>query len=155
MKVECPRVLKRVLPLAGKKITEAISTNPVTEPFAVSVNIHRMPWRKFSRVILWNFATKYLWSWNIYHIIFRKGLYFVKEIGVTPETIVYPPFSVHIYLRGRVKKSLQPSFFLFTWVHLYEGGSVYLKHSCHVTWTVLHAWLHYGISIKTMHFGHY
>ena len=26
--------------------------------------------------------------------------------------------------------------------------------SCHVTWTVLHAWLHYGISIKTMHFVH-
>ena len=52
MKVECPHVLKRVLPLAGKKITEAISKNPVTKPFAVSVNIHRMPWRKFSRVIL-------------------------------------------------------------------------------------------------------
>ena len=27
--------------------------------------------------------------------------------------------------------------------------------SCHVTWTILHAWLHYGISKKTMHFGHY
>ena len=24
----------------------------------------------------------------------------------------------------------------------------------YLLWTVLHAWLHYGISIKTMHFGH-
>ena len=48
-------------------------------------------------------------------------------------------------------------FFLFTWVHLYKGGSVYIKYEplsfmpCNI---VLHAWLHYGISIKTMHFGH-
>ena len=27
--------------------------------------------------------------------------------------------------------------------------------SYHVTWAVLHAWLHYGISINTMHFEHY
>ena len=49
-------------------------------------------------------------------------------------------------------------FFLFTWVYLYKGAvstsSMNLCLSCHVTWTVLHAWLHYGISKKTMHFGH-
>ena len=38
--------------IAGKKITEGIATNPVTEPFAVSVNVPCMPWRKFCRVIL-------------------------------------------------------------------------------------------------------
>ena len=26
--------------------------------------------------------------------------------------------------------------------------------SYHVKWTVLHAWLHYGISTETIHFGH-
>ena len=36
----------------------------------------------------------------------------------------------------------------------YKGGNVYLCLLYHVTWTVLHAWLHYSISIKTMHFGH-
>ena len=54
--------------ISGKKITEGIGTNPVTEPFVVSVDIPCMPWRKFSwdsRVLLWNFAPK-LWSWNIY-----------------------------------------------------------------------------------------
>ena len=50
------------------------------------------------------------------------------------------------------QKVLATIFFLFTWVYLYKGGSVYIKYEP-VTWTVLHAWLHYGISIKTMHFG--
>ena len=51
-------------------------------------------------------------------------------------------------------------FFLFTWVHLYKGGSVYIKYEplsfmpC-IMDSVLHAWLHYDISIKIMHFGHY
>ena len=31
-------------------------------------------------------------------------------------------------IRGRVKKSLQPSFFLFTWVHLYKGSSDYINY---------------------------
>ena len=35
-----------------------------------------------------------------------------------------------------------------------SASSMNLCLSCHVTWTVLHAWLHYGISIKTMHFEH-
>ena len=62
------------------------------------------------------------------------------------------------YIRGRVKISLQPSFFS-------SHGCIYRKVavstssrnpclSCHVTWIVLHTWLHYGISIKTMHFVH-
>ena len=29
---------------------------------------------------------------------------------------------------GGSKKSWQPSFFLFTWLHLYKGGSVYIKY---------------------------
>ena len=36
-------------------------------------------------------------------------------------------------------------FFLFTWMYLYKGGSVYICHLClsyHVIWTVLHAWLY-------------
>ena len=61
-------------------------------------------------------------------------------------------------IRGRVKKSLQPSFFsphgcIYTKVAV-STSSMNLCLSCHVTWTVLHACLHYGISIKTMHFGH-
>ena len=70
----------------GKKITEGIATNPVTEPFAVSVNIPCMPWCKFSRVILWNFTTR-LWSLNILHMVWAM-FYFVQELieasGVTP-----------------------------------------------------------------------
>ena len=62
------------------------------------------------------------------------------------------------HIRGRVKKSLQPSFFslhgcIYTKLAV-STSSMNLCLSCHVTWTVLHAWLHYGISIKTMHFGH-
>ena len=62
-------------------------------------------------------------------------------------------------LRGRVKKSLQPSFFsshgcIYTKVAV-STSTMNLCLSCHVTQTVLHTWLHYGISIKTMHFGHY
>ena len=62
------------------------------------------------------------------------------------------------HVRGRVKKSLQPSFFsshgcIYTKVAV-STSSMNLFLSCHVRWTVLHAWLHYGISIKTMHFGH-
>ena len=57
-------------------------------------------------------------------------------------------------VRGRVKKSLQPSFFsshgcIYTKVAV-STSSMNLCLSCHVTWTVLHSWLHYGISIKTM-----
>ena len=62
-------------------------------------------------------------------------------------------------VRGRVKKSLQPPFFslhecTYTKVAV-STSSMNLCLSYHVTWTVLHAWLHYGISIKTMHFEHY
>ena len=61
-------------------------------------------------------------------------------------------------IRGRVKKSVQPSFFsshgcIYTKLAVFTS-SMNLCLSCHVTWTVLHAWLHYDISIKTMHFGH-
>ena len=61
-------------------------------------------------------------------------------------------------MRERVKKSLQPSFFsshrcIYTKLAV-STSSMNLCLSCHVTWIVLHAWLHYGISIKTMHFGH-
>ena len=61
-------------------------------------------------------------------------------------------------IRGRVNNSLQPSLFsshgcIYTKVAV-STSSMNLCLSCHVTWTVLHAWLHYGISIKTMHFGH-
>ena len=42
------------------------------------------------------------------------------------ELSLYLPFN--IYTREGQKKSLQPSFFLFTWVHLYKGGSVYIKY---------------------------
>ena len=64
-----------------------------------------------------------------------------------------------VEIRGRVKKSLQPSFFsshgcIYTKVAV-STSSMNLCLPCHVTWTVLHAWLHYAISIKTMHFGHY
>ena len=62
------------------------------------------------------------------------------------------------HVRGRVKKSLQPSFFsshgcIYTKVAV-STSSMNLCLSWHVTWRVLFAWLHYGISIKTMHFGH-
>ena len=62
------------------------------------------------------------------------------------------------YLRGRVNNSLQPYFFsshgcIYTKVAV-STSSMNLCLSCHVTWAVLHAWLHYGISIKIMHFGH-
>ena len=62
------------------------------------------------------------------------------------------------YIRGRVNNSLQPSFFsshgcIYTKVAV-STSNMNLCLSCHVTWTVLHAWLHYGIRIKTMHFGH-
>ena len=62
-------------------------------------------------------------------------------------------------LRGRVKKSLQPSFFsshgcIYTKVAVSTSiTNLYL--SCHVTWTVLHTRLYHSISIKTMHFGHH
>ena len=61
-------------------------------------------------------------------------------------------------VRGRVKKSLQPSFSsshgcICTKVAV-STSSMNLCLSCHVTWTVLHTWLHYGISIKTIHFEH-
>ena len=61
-------------------------------------------------------------------------------------------------VRGRVKKSLQPSFFssrgcIYTKVAV-SKSSMNVCLSCHVTWTVLHDWLHYGITIKTMHLGH-
>ena len=66
---------------------------------------------------------------------------------------------LELKIRGRVKKSLQPSFFsshgcIYTKVAV-STSNMNLRLSCHVTWTVLHAWLHYGIGIKTMHFGHY
>ena len=35
-----------------------MATSPVTKLFSVSVDIPCMPWHKFSRVILCNFATK-------------------------------------------------------------------------------------------------
>ena len=62
-------------------------------------------------------------------------------------------------VRGRVNNSLQPSLFslhgcIYTKVAV-STSSMNLCLSCPVTWTVLHAWLHYGISIKTMHFDHY
>ena len=77
--------------------------------------------------------------------------------------------------------NLGPNHFFFHEIKVrkYEGGSImpcnhlfFLSHGCiytkmevstssmipcllcHVTWIVLHAWLHYGISIKTMHFDH-
>ena len=57
-------------------------------------------------------------------------------------------------LRGTVKKSL--IIFLFTWVHLYTDGNIYIKYkpclSYHLIWPVLHAWLHCSISIKAMYF---
>ena len=61
-------------------------------------------------------------------------------------------------IQGRVNNSLQPSFFfsrgcIYTKVAV-STSSMNLCLSCHVTWTVLHTWLHYGISIKTMHFVH-
>ena len=61
-------------------------------------------------------------------------------------------------VRGRVNNSLQPSLFsshgcIYTKVAV-STSSMNLCLSCHVTWTVLHAWLYYGIGIKTIHFGH-
>ena len=66
--------------------------------------------------------------------------------------------SKQIYDRTRVNNSLQPSFFS-SHGYIYakmvvSSSSMILCLSCHVTWIVLHAWLHYGISIKTMHFDH-
>ena len=60
--------------------------------------------------------------------------------------------------RRKVKKSLQPSLVsshgcIYTKVAV-STSSINLCVSYHVTWTALHAWLHYHISIKTMHFGH-
>ena len=65
---------------------------------------------------------------------------------------------VKLLIRGRVNNSLQPSLFsshgcIYTKVAV-STSSMNLCLSCPVTWTVLHAWLHYGISIKTMHFDH-
>ena len=58
----------------GKKITKGIATNPVTEPFTLSVSIPCMPRRKFSRMIL------KFWSRNILHIVWSqsKGSTLVK-----------------------------------------------------------------------------
>ena len=56
------------------------------------------------------------------------------------------------------QKLLAIIFFLFTWVHSYKDGSVYIKYeplSYHLIWSVLHAWLHCSISIMTMYFEHY
>ena len=53
------------------------------------------------------------------------------------------------------QKLLAIIFFLFTWVHLYKDGSVYIKYeplSYHLIWSVLHVWLHRSISVMTMHF---
>ena len=82
------------------------------------------------------------WEWNT-HVFFP----FLQFITMTKN-----------HIRGSVKNSLQPSFFS-------SHGCIYTKMavsttsmniclSCHVTWIVLHAWLHYGISIKTMHLVH-
>ena len=49
--------------------------------------------------------------------------------------------------------SLHMGAFVQRWQCLHQVWTFCL--SCHVTWTVLHAWFHYSISIKTMHFGHY
>ena len=49
--------------------------------------------------------------------------------------------------RGRVKKFWQPSFFLFTWVHLYKGSSVNIQYESL-------SFIPCNISIKTMHFGY-
>ena len=67
-------------------------------------------------------------------------------------------FSFDFYIRVRVNNSLQPSFFsshgcIYTKMAV-STSSMILCLSCHVTWIVLHAWLHYGISIKVMHFDH-
>ena len=61
-------------------------------------------------------------------------------------------------VRGRVNNSLQLSLFsshgcIYTKVAI-STSSMNLCLSCPVTWTVLHTWLHYCISIKTMHFDH-
>ena len=61
-------------------------------------------------------------------------------------------------LRGRGNNSLQPSFFsshgcIYTKMAV-STSSMILCLSCHVTWIELHAWLHYGISIKAMYFDH-
>ena len=65
---------------------------------------------------------------------------------------------IHTDIRERVNNSLQPSLFsshgcIYTKVAV-STSSMNLCLSCPVTWIVLHAWLHYGISIKTMHFDH-
>ena len=63
------------------------------------------------------------------------------------------------YMRGG-QNVLVTILFLFSWVHLHEDGSFYIKYmnlrlSFHLIWTVLHAWSHCSINIKTMLFGHY
>ena len=116
-------------------------------------------------------------QWSIYHALCQQiwkrntlcpknssniredeGLH-TKLNGVLYSTITWWLGLGMSLLQGRVKKSLQPSFFsshgcIYTKVAV-STSSINLCLLCHVTWTVLHAWLHYGISIKTMHFGHY
>ena len=94
-----------------------------------------------------------IWCVRVFHHVLLK--YCHENAEMQKKKIWWRHTSV-LYIRGRVKKSLQPSFFS-------SHGCIYRKAAvstssiklcllCHVTWTVLHAWLHYGISIKTKTF---
>ena len=67
-------------------------------------------------------------------------------------------FTLRHNIRGAVKKSWQPCCFsshvcIYTKMAV-SASNMNLSLSYHLIWTVLHAWLHCSISIKTMHFVH-
>ena len=96
--------------------------------------------------------------------ILQNTTYYIHTTYI--HTTYIHTYYIHKYsIQGRVKKSLQPSFFsshgcIYTKVAVSASSknlclsSMNLCLSYHVTWTVLHTWLHYNICINTMHFGH-
>ena len=113
--------------------------------------------RDILHVSLWR-----LLLWRMPFLILKHSkhlnIYIVWRVNIFVHSVKNSSQGVSSLVRGRVNNSLQPSLFsshgcIYTKVAV-STSSMNLCLSCPVTWTVLHAWLHYGISIKTMHFDH-